>query len=240
MKLTAAMMERGACGAPHRRPDAWILSPLPNLLHDRAAAVAEIVHLARLEPMHGSALTGAVTLRLRGESLEVTVTADRQVHVDLRHCRSETSLEEGEELGDLLLVITACGGLRRGTVSSATFDLASRADLATLAEADLAQLPPGALTSLRPAAVLGVATRGWSGRIAGSNSPPLEPAAHSLAPARGGSDDPYLLRRIKEEIGAALRAAEPGVASRHVQLATLLARRLQQPGPAPVARRRFG
>jgi hypothetical protein len=226
MRLTDFMVGaqvEGLC-SPGRDPDALIVSPLPNLRLEPGAAVAEIVHHPLLEPINGSGLAGSATLRLRGQELHVRVTADRRVHIDLRRCHGSS--------GDLLLVVTACGAAQPDCVSSARFDLSMRDGFAELGADDLAQLPETQAGALGHDALAGLPTRGW---LAG---PPtaLQDVAPTSPPA---SDRIYFLNRIKDEIGAALRADEPGVASRHVQLATLLAGRLRDeapPGPAGEAR----
>lgn len=221
MRLTDFMVGaqvEGLC-SPGRDPDALIVSPLPNLRLEPGAAVAEIVHHPLLEPINGSRLAGSATLRLRGQELHVRVTAGRRVHIDLRRSSS----------GDLLLVVTACGAAQPDCVSSARFDLSMRDGFAELGADDLAQLSETQAGALGHAALAGLPTRGW---LAG---PPT--ALQDVAPP--ASDRIYFLNRIKDEIGAALRADEPGVASRHVQLATLLAGRLRDeapPGPAGEAR----
>jgi hypothetical protein len=209
---------QAAC-PPHRRPDAGIVSPLPNLRLEPGAAVAEIVHHPVLEPINGSRLSGSATVKLRGETLHVCVTADWRVHIDLRRCRTEEA-----DGGDLLIVVTACGAARSPCASDATFDLSMRGVFAELGSEDLAQLSPAQAEALGHAALRGVPARGW---LAG---PPALPESAAPGPAPGG-DRTYFLRRIKDEIRAALRAKEPGVASRHVQLATLLAGRLQDGSP---------
>jgi hypothetical protein len=113
-------------------------------------------------------------------------------------------------------------------VSSASFDLSMRDGFAELGSEDLARLSPSQAGALGYAALQGLPTRGW---LAGAPALPVMVAA---APAPANAPAPvndriYFLRRIKDEIRAALRASEPGVASRHVQIATLLARRLQEP-----------
>jgi hypothetical protein len=226
MRLTDLMVGaqvEGLC-LPSRGADARIVSPLPNLRLEPGAAVAEIVHHPSLEPINGSRLAGGATLRLRGQELQVCVTADRRVHIDLRRCHGRN--------GDLLLVVTACGAARPDCVSSGSFNLSMRDGFAELGPDDLPELSEGQAGALGHAALGGLPTRGW---LAGPPTAPQE-VAPSPPPA---SDRIYFLRRIKDEIGAALRAEEPGVASRHVQLATLLAGRLQDdapPGPAGEAR----
>jgi hypothetical protein len=196
-----------------RRADALIVSPLPNLRMEPGAAVAEIVHHPLLEPANGSGLSGNAAVRLRGKDLHVCVTADRLVHIDLRR---------RHDCDDLLLVVTACGAARPDCVSSARFDLAMRDRFAALAADDL---PISQAEALGPAALQGLSTRGW---LAGAPAPP-----QSIAPSQAPSSDrTYFLRRIKDEIDAAMRAQEPGVASRHVQIATLLARRLRDRPPS--------
>ena len=227
MRITASangyLEVQGGC-APHRRPDARIVSPLPNVRLEPGAAVVEVAHHPALEPMNGTALTGKATVRLRGEELHVTVTADRRVHIDLRRCRRPRAGGDGE----LLLIVTGCGGTRRDDVSSATFDLSMRDGFAELGLEDVARLSPAQAGALGYAALQGLPTRGW---LAGAPALP-ESVAPVPAPAPAPApvnDRIYFLRRIKDEIRAALRAKEPGVASRHVQIATLLARRLQGP-----------
>jgi hypothetical protein len=208
------------CG-PGRRPDARIVSPLPNLRLEPGAAVAEIVHHPLLEATNGSRLCGNATLRLRGEQLHVCVTADRPVHLDLRRCQGSG--------GDLLLVASACGAAQPACVSSASFDLSMRESFAELAEEDFAQLPAAQADALRHASLQGLPTRGWL------TAPLPVPQGAAPSPA-AASDRNYFLRRMKDEIEAALRAKEPGVASRHVQIATLLARRLQDSVPSGPSR----
>ena len=210
--------------APHRRPDALIVSPLPNVRLEPGAAVVEVAHHPALEPMNGASLRGKATVKLRGEVLHVCVTADRRVHIDLRRCRSPRVGGHGE----LLLVVTGCGRTRPADVSSARFDLSMRDDFAELGLEDLVRLSPSQAGALGYAALQGLPTRGWL-----TGAPALR---ESVAPVPAGAQAPapvndriYFLRRIKDEIRAALRAKEPGVASRHVQIATLLARRLQEP-----------
>ncbi len=209
---------------PARRgPDARIISPLPNLRLEPGAAVAEIVHHPLLEPINGSPLSGSATVKLRGQALQVCVTADRRVHIDLRRRRTaETRGAAGG--GELLLVVTACGAAQSPCASSATFDLSMRDGFAELGPEDLVQLSALQAEALGHAALQGLPTRGW---LAGPLAL-LESGAPSPAP---GSDRTYFVRRIKDEIHAALRAKEPAVASRHVQLATLLAGRLQDCSP---------
>jgi hypothetical protein len=188
------------------------------------AAVVEIVHHPLLEPMNDTGLTGAATVKLRGEELHVSVTADRRVHIDVRRCRAERADGAGSE-GELLLVVTACGAPEPACESSASFDLSMRERFAELGSRDLVQLSPSQAGALGYAALQGLPTRGW---LAGAPALPK-----SVAPAPAPlSDRIYFLRRIRDEIRAALRAKEPGVASRHVQIATLLARRLQDRPPA--------
>jgi hypothetical protein len=224
MRITASAKAdhevQGVC-ASHRRPDALIVSPLPNVRLEPGAAVVEVVHHPLLEPMNGTSLTGNATVRLRGEELHVCVTADRRVHIDLRRCSSQRAGGAGED-GELLLVVTGCGGIRPADVSSASFDLSMRGGFAELGLEDLARLSPSQAGALGYAALQGLPTRGW---LAGTPALP-ESVAPALAPV---NDRIYFLRRIKDEIRAALRAKEPGVASRHVHIATLLARRLQEP-----------
>jgi hypothetical protein len=219
MRLTNSVdidaQAEGLC-PPGRGPDARIISPLPNLRLEPGAAVAEIVHHPLLEPINGSSLAGSATLRLRAEELQVRITAGRRVHIDLRRCNGRS--------GDLLLVVTACGAARPDSVSSARFDLSMRGGFAELGSDELAE-PSGVQAGLLGHAALGgLSTRGW---LAGPSK-----ASEGVAPtAPTGSDRIYFLRRIKDEIGAALRAQEPSIASRHVQLATLLAGRLQDNAP---------
>gem|GEM_PF-3423767 len=227
--MSIGLEERALCRSRHRRPDARIISPLPNLRLE-PGAVAQIVHHPLLEPINGSGLAGSATLRLRGECLDVTVIADRQVHLELRRCRSAEPSGNGSGCGDLLLVVTACGGVRPQTVSSERFDLAMRARFGMLGEADLGQLSSGELGSIGQASLQGLATRDWNEAGAEAASPAAAPDLPGAA--RGVSEDAYFLRRIKDEIGAALRADAPGVASRHVQIATLMARRLRSGTPA--------
>jgi hypothetical protein len=232
MRITASanvnLEVQGVC-APQRRPDALIVSPLPNVRLEPGAAVVEVVHHPSLEPMNGTGLTGKATVRLRGQELHVTVAADRRVHIDLRRCRSSRAGGAGGD-GELLLVVTGCGGSRPADVSSASFDLSMRDGFAELGSEDLARLSPSQAGALGYAALQGLPTRGW---LAGAPALPVMVApAAAPAPAKAPApvnDRIYFLRRIKDEIRAALRASEPGVASRHVQIATLLARRLQEP-----------
>jgi hypothetical protein len=241
MKLTADMSEalkmQAGCRSRHRGPDARILSPLPNLGLEPGAAVAEILHHPMLEPMGGSGLTGRATLSLRGKMLHVSVTADRRVHVDLRRCRAAGAPRHADQSGDLLLVVTSCGPERSNTVSSASFDLTLRGQLGALAGADFRQLSPRDLESVGKAALQNLALGDRRGAGAEEGRAPAQPPAA----ARALSEDAYFLGRIKDEIGAALRAEQPGVASRHVQIATLMARRLQRlPPVAALESRRTG
>lgn len=211
-----ASVEVQALCRPGGRADARIISPLPNLRLEAGAAVAEIVHHPLLEPINGNRLVGSATLRLRGEELHVRVAAGRRVHIDLRRCHGSG--------GELLLVVTACGAAQPDCVSSARFDLSMRDNFAELGPDHLAQFSKVQGGSLGPAALGGLPTRGW---LAG---PPIVSESEVPSPPTG-NDRTYFLRRIKDEIGAALRAQEPSIASRHVQLATLLAARLQDHAP---------
>jgi hypothetical protein len=238
MKLDAATKictkMQAACGARHRGADARILSPLPNLRLEPGDAIAELVHRAPLEPMNSSHLIGSAILKLSGEHLHVTIVADCQVHIDLRRCASASATGEAGG-GELLVLVTACGDLRPGAISSASFNISSRADLQVLADADMRQLLPGELVAAQPAALHGLSLGGWPA----SRSPQVVSADSaertSPAPTEGlsppallRSDGTYFLKRMKDEIGAALRADEPGIASRHIQIATLMARHLQR------------
>jgi hypothetical protein len=238
MKLDAATKIctklQAACGARHRGADAGILSPLPNLRLEPGDAIAELVHRVPLEPMNHSNLIGSATLKLRDEHLHVTIVADRQVHIDLRRCASASATGEAGG-GELLVVVTACGDLRPGAVSSASFQISSRADFQVLTDADMRQLLPGELVAAQPAALHGLSLRAWPA----SRSPEVvsadsaedvlpTPAAKLANPPLLRSDGTYFLKRMKDEIGAALRADEASIASKHIQIATLMARHLQQ------------
>lgn len=238
--MTIGSHVQAVCGSRHRGPDARIVSPLPNVRLDRGAAAVQLVHHPLLEAMNGSGLTGSATLRVHGQCLHVLVAADRHVHIDLRRCPAGPDAG-----GDLLLVVTACGAACPGTLSSASFDLSVRARFQMLGQTELKQLPPCDLDTIKPAALQGLATRGWRA------APPLASTGDAQAlpsdsdadplPPTADMDDAYFLGRIKDEIGAALSANEPAIASRHVQIATLMARRLQHRAPAsPVASRRAG
>jgi hypothetical protein len=221
---------------PDRRPDALIISPLPNLRLEPGAAIAEFVHHPQLEAANASGLVGGATVRRRGEELHVSVTADRPVHIGLRR-RQSAEYEGGNCSSELLLIVTACGGSCPGHISSANFHLSEQHSCAVLAEADLGQTSLKQLEGLSPASLLGLPTSCWSATRDSSpgstrGDPASEPPrpqlvlADVLTTARAISDHAYFLRRVKDEICAALRAQEPGVASRHVQIATLMARRL--------------
>jgi len=218
------------------RPDALIISPLPNLRLEPGAAIAEFVHHPQLEPTNASGLVGGATVSRRGEELHVSVIADRPVHIGLRRRQSAGS-GGGDCPAELLLIVAACGGSCSGRVSSATFHLPEHHACAVLTEADLGQTSRELLEGLSPASLLGLPTRGrsatadFSPRSTGGSEPsePHRPKlvlADVLTTARAISDHAYFSRRVKDEISAALCAQEPGVASIHVQIATLMARRL--------------
>jgi hypothetical protein len=115
-----------------RRPDALIISVLPNLRLEPGAAIAEFVHHPQLEAANASGLVGGATVRRRGEELHVSVTADRPVHIGLRR-RQSAEYEGGNCSSELLLIVTACGGSCPGHTSSANFHLSEQHSCAVLA-----------------------------------------------------------------------------------------------------------
>lgn len=223
------------------KSDAWLASPLANQRF-LPTAMSELVHHQRLSPLNGSDLHGSARLVRSGNELHVSVSANHAVQVHLKRCPSAASddpIGERERPGSaglFVLLVTKTVGSTEAREGHACFDLARLDDDEAIAEADLAQLSAADLSALDPTSIdLPTAGSKLDPRaplparveVPEPQVAPLLPLVQIFTQAKAVADQAYFERRMREELGAALRAERAGPASRHVQIATLMARYLQ-------------
>lgn len=226
---------------PVRKADAWLASPLPNACIP-PTAIAGMIHHLSLVPFDGSDLRGSAKLLRRGKDLQIWVRANHEVEVHLKSCRPIAPAGAGL----LVLVLTKTGGPAPIGEVHTCFDLSQPSDGEKLAERDLRQLSAANLQALEPRSIDGLTispnlarptpTVAWG--LAADPQHASPPAVAEVpTQADAVADRAYFDRRMREELDAALRADGPGLAARHVQMATIIARRLQSPAAAAAGRR---
>lgn len=224
--------------------DAYVVSPIANLSTLSANGIEVVQHQALISSMQNEVRCGTAKLCRRGSSLRVSVASDRPFRICLLQMLSGPSemrggSGRGNEDANLLLACYADGPEAAGTISHAAFDLSDRTSFPLLSAAAHRKFPQHLLEGLRAAAVVGLAfdkplpdaTRPRRGAenptsLFFPDEVPESSIADVLACAKTLADRRYFRRRMDQEIIAALAAERADVASRHVGLATLLARNL--------------
>lgn len=206
-----------ASAARHARPSAVrvrsiVISPLLNLA-PAAGSAARMNHSQPLVPLGKSRICGRAMLSLSPDrrTLDIDIRFERPTAPVIRLCRLAPSEEgSGTEQHDLLVVeITAANSSQGRARAGHCFSLGRREDFGTFEETE-ALLDTGiSLAALGAESVEGIS---------------VVPARH---PGRDRAAD-YLDQRMRIEIAAAECSAGARAASRHVELATLYARRLRE------------
>ena len=212
-----ATAAREAPPSPNRERSI-VISPLLNLA-PAAGTAARMNHSQPILPLGKSRICGRAMLSLSPDrrTLDIDIRFERPTAAAIR-LRRLAPLRDGPELerDDLLLLEIARtssssqGGLRAGH----RFSLDRRQDFGTFENTE-ALLSTGISRS-----ALG------AGSVEGIS---VAPARH---PGFNRAAD-YLGQRMRVEIAAAECSASARAASRHVELATLYARRLRDAHPAP-------
>ena len=197
-----------------------VVSPLLNLAPAPPTG-ARLNHNQSILPLRDSRISGTATLSLSPDrrTLDMDVRLDRPQAVRIRLCRLDPLHAAGRRVGEGdLLVAEIVASLPRGQgccVGRQRFSLARRDAFGPFAETGELLATGICLSALDPRSVEGMQ---------------LDPA-----PARRrGHLDPieYLTERMLMELAAAECSATAVAASRHVELATLYARRLRYSGCA--------
>lgn len=189
-------------------------SPLLNLA-PASGSGPTVAHGGRLIEVRDSGIAGAARLSLSPDrrTVDISVALDEPCDVTIELRRLDLRSRHGKERGENLLVvqIALCGRLDAGRCASRRFSLDRRHAFPTFADTE-ALLDAGIrLSEIRAEAVIGIAA---------------EPAGGG---ERGGQDPrDYFCERMLSEIDAAECSSTPVAASRHVELATLYARRLRE------------
>ena len=197
---------------------AIVVSPLLNLAVAPPTG-ARLNHSRAILPLGDSRISGSAMLSLSPDrrTLDIKLRLDRPGAGSVRLCRLDPLHTPRNELaeGDLLVVeIVASGPWRHGACIDRRFSLDRRGDFGLFAQTEELLRMGICLSWLQAASVAGMQ---------------LQPAAASGI----GNRDPgkYLTERMLMELAAAERSETAAAASRHVQLATLYARRLRY-GPS--------
>ena len=211
-----------ASAARHARPSAGrersiVVSPLLNLA-PAAGTAARMKHSQPILPLGKSRICGRAMLSLSPDrrTLDIDIRFERPTAAVIRLRRLAPLRDDPELEGDDLLVLeiaAACsslGGIRTGH----RFSLDRRKDFGTFENTEALLSTGISLSALGAGSVEGIS---------------VAPARH---PGFNRAAD-YLTQRMRVEIAAAQSSASARAASRHVELATLYARRLRDTHPAP-------
>lgn len=189
-------------------------SPLLNLA-PASGSGPTVAHSGRLIELRDGGIAGTARLSLSPDrrTVDISVALDRPCDVTIGLRRLDLPSSYGERRAENLLVveIALCGRSSAGLCASTRFSLDRRHAFPAFADTE-ALLDAGIrLSEIRAEAVLGIAA---------------EPAGAG----EFGGEDPrdYFCERMLSEIDAAECSSTPVAASRHVELATLYARRLRE------------
>jgi hypothetical protein len=195
------------------------VSPLLNLAPANGTGPT-VAHSGQVLELSNGRIAGTARLTLSPDrrTIEVSVALDPPMEAEIRLRRLD--LPGGErplcrEEGLLVVEIAARGRPRAGPSTSRRFSLDRRQAYAAFADADALLKTGICLSQLRAGAISGMAVEPMDGARRG-----------------GQGQREYLCERMLGEISAAEGSATPAAASRHVELATLYARRLGAGIPA--------
>lgn len=193
-----------------------VVSPLLNVA-PAAGTGATLRHTRRILELGESRIAGSATLSLSPDrrTIDIVVDLDRPRAVTVRLRRLELDSGSGGRPDENLLVAEILPGAPSNVESriASRFSLDRRLGFATFADFEDLLRAGVRLSELRSGSVEGVH---------------VEPATSVLRRGQGRLE--YLKERMLTEIGAAECSATVVAASRHVELATLYARRLRGSG----------
>ncbi len=199
------------CGARVSR--SVFASPLLNLAPTNGSGPT-MAHSGKLIELRSSRIAGTARLSLSPDrkTVDISVALDppRDVTIGLR--RLDLPSWDGNQRAETLLVVEValCGRPTPARCTSRRFSLDRRHAYPAFAETEELLNTGIRLSELRAESVLGIAA---------------EPADAGFRGAQGQRE--YFCERMLSEISAAECSATPAAASRHVELATLYARRLK-------------
>jgi hypothetical protein len=191
-------------------------SPLLNLA-PASGTGPTVAHSGRLIELRDGRIAGTARLALSPDrrTVDISVTLDEPCDVTIEIRRLDLRCRQGEQRAENLLVveIALCGRSNPGRCAGRRFSLDRRHSFPAFADTEELMRTGIRLSEIRAEAVLGIAA---------------EPAGG----VQRGREDPrdYFCERMLSEIDAAECSSTPVAASRHVELATLYARRLREGG----------
>ena len=189
-------------------------SPLLNLAPTNGSGPT-VAHGGRLLELRNSRISGTARLSLSPDRMTVDISvaldSPRAVTIGLR--RLDLASWNGSQRSENLLVaeVALCGRSSPGRCTSRRFSLDRRHAFPAFADTEELLKAGIRLCELRAGSVLGIAA---------------EPADAGCGGGLGQRE--YFCERMLSEISAAECSATPAAASRHVELATLYARRLRE------------
>jgi hypothetical protein len=202
-----------------------ILSPLLNLPPGRPGGPQLVQHVP-LRPIPGGDCVAVARLSLSPDRLEMTVTVDDRdgngsYEVRL-HRLGRIAGRSGRAADSELRVLELAR--RRGGACAVPLrrqvDLSDASGCPQLSAAKHRPLAPRLIAAIRPDAIVGL-----------PGLPEMRmtrtPAYRQRPPAPDRTSLPYLHRRLLDELTAALAARCAAATCRHVELATMYARRIQ-------------